>query len=132
MHKDYVEPKFYWFRCILIWIWRIWCMTNKYGISEGWPSYFLCSFTEVPKAYCNILRAINVNYDWYCWACSINLGRNFFRKRWKLQRCKIGLHLFCFYRFSAIFIYCVPLTLMIKHHRVSNYLRQYKSHVIVA
>jgi hypothetical protein len=64
--------------------------------------------------------------------CSIKIGRNFFRKRWKLQICKIGLHLFCFYRFSAIFIYCVPLTLMIKHYRVSNYLRQYKSHVIVA
>jgi hypothetical protein len=41
--------------------------------------------------------------------CSIKIGRNFFRKRWKLQICKIGLHLFCFYRFSAIFIYCAVL-----------------------
>ena len=54
MHKDYFEPTFNRFRCILIWIWSIWCMTYKYVISGGWRSYFLCSFTEVPKAYCNI------------------------------------------------------------------------------
>jgi hypothetical protein len=54
MHKDYFEPTLNRFRCILIWIWRIWCMTYKYVISGGWRSYFLCSFIEVPKAYCNI------------------------------------------------------------------------------
>ena len=32
----------------------------------------------------------------------------------------------------AIFIYCVPLTLMLTHYRVSYSLRQYKSHLMTA
>lgn len=49
----------------------------------------------------------------------------------KDENCRY-VNLFCFYWFLTIFIYCVRLTLMIKHYRVSNYLRQHKSHVIVA
>jgi len=54
----------------------------------------------------------------------------YFKKDEILQICKIGLHVFYFYWFLAICINCVPLILMLKHYRVSNYLGQYKSHVI--
>jgi hypothetical protein len=40
LQTDYFEPKFDGFSCILIPLWRIWCMTYTYWISWGWPSYF--------------------------------------------------------------------------------------------
>jgi hypothetical protein len=134
MHKDYFEPTLNRFRYILIWIWRIWCMTYKYVISGGWRSYFLCSFIEIPKAYCNIpIHHHKLFINPVTWErTTLTLIQCRGGSKGGSTGARLGLHLFCFYWFLAICIYCVPLTLMIKHYTVSNYLRQYKSHVIVA
>jgi hypothetical protein len=39
-YRDYFDPKYDGLNCILIPLWRIWCMTYKYWISWGKPSYF--------------------------------------------------------------------------------------------